>query len=286
VSYPVVTVTANEKAGVQCEADPTQAPTLYAEIPPGCPFAGIGAPITTNGSNTVYAASRNSFADLENPVSLTLNVDTTAPTITCAGDPTFAFGAATAQVTGTLSDSVSGPSSEPLSAPAPASSVGPQTASLSGSNNAGTPGSASCPYYVMPLTLHPTPVVVDRSRAEAKFSTLTSLIVREIPAGATVAVACQGKGCPFKAVRSPTTKPCPPCRLYRPAARMVTLTSLFRRAQLHVGTTVAISVDEDGTVGRYLQLTVRARKRPLYHAVCLPPGATQPATPCLPARTS
>jgi hypothetical protein len=286
VSYPVVTVTASQKASFQCELDPTQAPSAYGEIEPGCPYTGFGQAVTTNGGDVIYAASKNSFGDLENPVSLPLNVDTEPPTVTCSGDPTFAFGDASAQVIGTLSDSVSGPASKPLTAPASTSSVGSLTATLSGANNAGLPASAQCPYYVTPLTLSPAPLVTKSFKATKQFSKLSSLLVKDIPQGATVEVTCTGKGCPFKVRRNVHTEPCVGCKTSTVTLRMANVGALFAKARLRPGVTIAVIITRSNTVGRYIRYTVRAGKAPSSRSACLAPGATKPTKSCVPARTS
>jgi hypothetical protein len=286
VTVPTVTVTANQNAAVQCELDPAAAPTAFAAIAPGCPYTGAGATITTDGPHMVYAAGQNGFGDTSKPIGVPVNVDVGPPTITCKGNPTFRFGNATAEVTATLSDSVSGPASEPLSSSAVTAYVGAASAPVSGSNNAGTQGTGYCPYFVEPLSLHPTPKATLAYSSATQYVTLTELLIKDIPAGATVVVTCKGAGCPFKRHTHVRTRRCGTCKRTRPPARMVNLAGLFGGAHLQAGVTIAASIVEDGTVGRYLTFVVRDGKLAANRPRCLAAGATKPhkKQPCIPKK--
>ncbi len=280
ISDPTLSVTATQKASIQCELDPVQAPPAYGAIQPGCPLTGSGSTITTNGVHTAYAASQNSFGDQENPVSLSIKVDTASPTITCNGDPEFPFGDLTATVTATLSDSISGPQSEPLSAPVPATDLGAQTAALGGTNDAGTPGARQCPYSVTPVTLSPSPTAKWSFRTTAESTTVSRLMIRDIPAGATLEVTCAGRGCPFKGGRTVRTGSCTICKHAPAGVQMADLAPLFRRAQLAPGATVAAIIVEYGAIGKYITFVIRAGKLAVYRSQCLAPGATKPGGSC------
>ena len=286
VTVPTVAVSANEKAAIQCELDPAAAPSVYAAIGPGCPFTGSGTTVAANGAHMVYVASQNSFGDTSKPIGVAVNVDVGPPAITCNGDPTFRFGNPTAEVTGTLSDAISGPSSETLSAPAVTAYVGAATAPLAGSNNAGTQAIGECPYFVAPLDLRPTPEATWASSAKEQGVMVTALVITNIPAGATVGVVCKGAGCPFKRHKNVKTRRCGSCKHRHLKLRMVDLAPLFAGAQLLPGTTIAVSIVEDGAVGRYLEFVVRDGKLVADRAVCLAPGATKPRKkqPCIPKK--
>jgi hypothetical protein len=279
---PLVVVTATGKASVQCEADPPAAPTLYGEIPTGCAFSGAGAAVAGNGSHTIYAASQNSFGDQENPVSLSFNVDSSVPTITCTGYPLFTYGGRSAVVTGTLSDAVSGPQDEPLSQAAVTSKLGAGSAALSGSSTAGQPLTILCPYYVTPATLSPSPKAKYAFEVTATYTAVERLRVLDIPIGASVAITCSGGGCPFALRRHVKTRPCRSCKRRRPELRMVDATKLFAGAKLLPGAKLAVRITKRGAVGRYLQFIVRNGGQAAYTKHCLAPGATKPGRRCSP----
>jgi hypothetical protein len=276
-----VTVSATEKATIQCELDPAQAPAVYGAIAPGCPLLGSGSAISTNGAHMVYAASQNSFGDQERPISLTVKLDVGPPTVTCTTpEPIFPFGDPTAQVDGTLSDSVSGPASEPLTTSADTSSLGPQTTTVSGTNVAGTWGLADCPYFVTPVGLGSMPKASLKLKSSSSYGIVQRFEVSDIPAGATLEVTCKGKGCPFAQRNHVKTKRCRACT--GSGARTVNLAPLFAGAELHPGTKVAVSITKPDAIGSYVLFTVSAGKAPAQRTECLAPGATRPGRPCMP----
>ncbi len=287
-------VTANENATISCELDPPAAPSVFAAIPPGCPYTGAGASITGDGIHTVYAASQNSAGDDENPISATIKIETGAPTLQCETPPSFPFGTPGATVTATVSDSLSGPASPVASMPADTSAIGTWALTIKGYNVAGVPGYANCTYVVTPLTLHPGPVIHWQFSAARKDTTFGRMVVTHVPAQAAVNVACNGKGCPFKAAADVTGLQChgKPCvvkslqqakntaskRADRP--RTVTLTPLLARVQLEVGALLTVSVTAPNTIGSVWQFTIRRHKGPSVLTSCLAPGSSTPGKGC------
>ena len=87
VSPVTVAVSAADGSGLvtdtRCVLDPAVPPATFADLPPGCAFAGGGAPIATPGPHTVYAASLDASGNAGTPVSATFRVDSTPPVLTC-----------------------------------------------------------------------------------------------------------------------------------------------------------------------------------------------------------
>ncbi len=96
----------------------------------------------------------------------------------------------------------------------------------------------------------------------------------EAPAGATVAVACNGKGCPVRALSRAVT---------RPKGRSTGLPVLtFPRLQrvLPAGVALEIRVEQPGRIGKYTRFAVRRGRLPLRADACV--NSTEPrAVPCV-----
>lgn len=139
-----------------CVLDPTQAPTVFQEIYAACSYSG-GAAITANGSHVLYAASIDPAGDAELPISASVMIDTTDPTLTCGAKPSFPVYARHAVLTATVSDPVSGPVATQITAAAKTSKVGRVEATLTGADEAGNTTSTKCSYVVLAAKLNPTP---------------------------------------------------------------------------------------------------------------------------------
>ena len=274
VTPVTASVTTDEGATLYCELDPAQAPPAFAAFVPGCPFAGTGGQITGNGTHTVYAAGENLLGDDSLPVSASVNIDVSPPTITCATPPSFVFGTAGAQVTATLSDGVSGPAAQTLAVPADTSALGTGTVRVDGANDAGISTVTTCPYTVTPLILQPVPATSWAFRAGRAYTTVASLVVDHVPAQASVAVACDGHGCPF-ATRRASAGACGRGACVRAGAppRRVSLTALFAHRRLAPGTRLTVSVTAPDAIGRIALFTIRAGRGPAVLATCLTPGS-------------
>jgi hypothetical protein len=282
-----------------CELDPDQAVIAYDEIPPGCPYSGKGAAVTGDGMHTIYAASINSFGDKEVPVSVSLQIDTTPPTLTCTATPSFVVGTRNATVTASVSDSLSGPSSPQASASIDTSTIGSFAQTVFGTDNAGNTGRVGCAYNVVPKALESTPRLESRfARARgsrrpsggaglgvSQSETISELIVTAVPEHAAVNLLCHGRGCPFISADNVTGKWCSksPCRTHGvlwPGRHSVELTGLFKDAQFAPGSRLKISVTETNAIGRVWLFSFRAGKPPTNIVSCLEPGSTVPGAGC------
>jgi hypothetical protein len=286
VSPVAATVTTTEGAQISCELDPPSAPPAFGAIPSGCPFTGAGGQVTGDGAHTLYAASVNSFGDQEVPVSLTLNIDATPPTVTCNAAPSFLAGTPNALVTGTVADQTSGPAAAQISAAAPTSALGIRATTLSGVDRAGNVTSVSCPYTVLPLTLKPRPILNWAFNTKVRRTRVDRLLLSHVPAHAAVNLTCGGRGCPFTAATNVSGKRChgKPCKSNpssrEPARSAVNLALLFAGARLATGATLTVSVTETNTIGRVWVFTFRTLRRPTAHAACLMPGSSKPGVGC------
>ena len=287
-SSPTATVTATEKATINCTLDPGAAPPVFAAMQPGCSFTGKGGTVSGNGVHNLYAASMNSFGDQEEPIDAVVKIDTMPPTVSCNGTPSFLAGTRHATVSATVTDTISGPAAPIVSAHANTSQVGRQGVWLVAENNAGVPTQIFCNYTVLPLALKPTPRVTAVVTSGHSAATVRQLIAARVPDAAVVNVICKGSGCPFSSAVRVTGQEChgKPCqagvgkRYRRP--RSVDLTTLFAGAALVPGDRLMVSVTERNRVGWVFLLTVRSNKKPSYQVTCLAPGSTTPGRGCTP----
>ncbi|MEA2310385.1 MAG: hypothetical protein QOE28_353 [Solirubrobacteraceae bacterium] len=97
---------------------------------------------------------------------------------------------------------------------------------------------------------------------------VTLLAVRDAPVGATIRVACKGRGCPRHALE-----------LTSKGLKQITLTSHFKRP-LAPRAAIEVRITADGWIGKVLRFTMRRSKPPRNPAIsCLQPGAARPS-PC------
>jgi hypothetical protein len=280
-------VKATEGAKINCILDPPAAPPAFGAIPAGCSYTGSGAAVSGNGVHTLYAASQNSFGDQELPVDATVMIDTTPPTVSCNGQPSFRAGARHATVTATVSDAISGPVAPIVSARANTSNVGLHHATLAGVNNAGFVIDIFCNYTILPVKLKPAPSIHWTFATTGSTTIVRRLVVSNVAAQAAVNVVCTGTGCPFASAKDVTgamcgAKPCTATPKLRRHRRTVDVTALLAHAQLHAGARFSISVTKKNTVGALWQFQARTDKAPSHRAGCLQPGSSQPDTSCKP----
>jgi hypothetical protein len=98
----------------------------------------------------------------------------------------------------------------------------------------------------------------------AHYTSLRALVVRNAPAGARIATACRGGGCPFKGTKRVTVK-----RDLAPTS----LLGFFHRAKLRAGARVTVSITATGFVGRTYAYRVRIGDLPALTTTCRDPGA-------------
>jgi hypothetical protein len=274
----LVTVGAARAVDTRCTADPAAAPTVYQEIPDSCPYSGSGADIGAGGQHTVYAASADTAGDQELPISTSLMVDATPPTVTCTAEPSFLIGSA-GSVTATVADAVSGPATPTVSSAARTRRVGTQSVTVTGTNNAGGAASVKCPYKVYALRFDPAPALKwtiavvgattgpgQPSGGEPTYATVRRLLVTGVPRAATVRLKCRGSGCPVRSVV------CSARKCHRAGRGKIDLAPLFAGGRLLPGAQLTVMVTRARTNARVWLLSIR-RGRPGYRVTCEAPGA-------------
>lgn len=111
-------------------------------------------------------------------------------------------------------------------------------------------------------------------RAFRHFTTIARLVVRGVPAGASVELRCiepkpragRRRRCAFKRKGVPV-------RGSQANAR-----AALKRKSLKVGVTLEVRIVKPAAVGKVVRFKIRARKLPEVSRLCLPPGATQPGS--------
>jgi putative metal-binding protein/hemolysin type calcium-binding protein len=98
------------------------------------------------------------------------------------------------------------------------------------------------------------------------FTRVKSLVVRNAPKGARIALSCRGRGCPFRG-----TKRARVARDLKP----VGFQRFFRRARLRAGVRVRVAVTAAGLVGRTYTYRVEFGDLPAQTTICRAPGARQ-----------
>jgi hypothetical protein len=100
-------------------------------------------------------------------------------------------------------------------------------------------------------------------RVGRRVTRLRTLIVRNAPAGARIAVRCQGDGCPFKRTKRATVP-----RDLAP----VSLRRFFGKAKLRRGARVRVTVTAPAFVGRTYTYRIKVGEVPATTIVCTQPG--------------
>ena len=110
------------------------------------------------------------------------------------------------------------------------------------------------------------PPVRNRWAVGNRRTRVVQLVVRTLPATATVEVRCRGPRCPFKK------------RKVAPRDGTARLTKLFKDRALPAGTVIELRALAPGMVGKVVRYRLRTRQRlPRSTRLCLPPGAASPA---------
>jgi Ca2+-binding RTX toxin-like protein len=100
---------------------------------------------------------------------------------------------------------------------------------------------------------------------------LTRLRIRNLPAGARVAVTCRGKGkgCPRKPLR----------KTIAAATKVLAIPAPFAGRALQPGARLEVRITKAETIGRVFRYTMRKGRKPATQSLCLAPGAKK-AIPC------
>jgi hypothetical protein len=96
-----------------------------------------------------------------------------------------------------------------------------------------------------------------------KTTKLSTLVVKNVPAGSTVTATCR-KGCAKKSF------------VKRNASGQVSLASLIKKKKLKVNTAIKVVVSKPGSSSAVKVLKIRARKAPSVTTQCQPEGAAKP----------
>jgi Low-density lipoprotein receptor repeat class B len=268
--YPVTSL--------RCVSDPPGPPATFAAIAAACPLAGAGADVSANGVHSAYAAAQDSQGNTSAPVSAGFRIDTTRPTVRCAGAPSFLLGSRGGAVRATVSDAVSGAAAGTVAAAVRASAIGRKSVTLTGADNAGNRASVKCNYAVRARSLSPTPSMtwsfglVSHGRA----TTIASMKIASVPTQAALKLVCTGHGCPSKSNSAAAVKPAK-CKgkKCRARSRNVDLTRLFRGLRLSAGSRITVTATQHNTNGKAFVFAIRKAKLPKIQIGCLAPGSSK-----------
>ncbi|HXD66291.1 MAG TPA: hypothetical protein VNV17_16840 [Solirubrobacteraceae bacterium] len=265
-------------ASLRCVSDPPGPPATFAAIAPACSLAGAGADVSANGPHSAYVAAQDSQGNTSTPVSVGFRIDTTRPTVRCAGAPAFLIGSRGGAVRANVTDAVSGSAAGTVAAAVRASSIGTKSVTLTGADNAGNRASVKCHYAVRAHTLSPTPSMTwDFALvAHGTATTVASMKVASVPTKAVLKLVCAGHGCPSKSQSAAAVKPAK-CKgkKCRARSRNVDLTGVFRGRQLSVGSRITVTVTQRNTNGKAFVFAIRKAKLPKPQIGCLAPGSSK-----------
>lgn len=121
-----------------------------------------------------------------------------------------------------------------------------------GSPSGGAPGTGGTASTAPPPSVAPAiaarPVV--KSHLLGKLTVLRKLALKGLPAGASVAATCKGKGCPFKR------------KQVRVVGGVADLSTPFAKHQLAAGTLIELKATAPGMTGQTVDVKIRAGKVP------------------------
>jgi hypothetical protein len=264
-------------SATRCVLDPTGPVGAFDALPAGCPLAGAGGDVINDGTHTISAASANVAGEKEAPVSLTLKIDRTPPTVTCSPGAEFVTGGGGEVVVARVKDATSGPLSSVVYAPASVRTIGAKQARLTGYDNAGNATTVSCPYRVLG---HLTSWMDWTFDHYSRYTTVTQLDAERVPIGAVIRLACRGRGCPFVARSIRVAKRS--CRGKRCAtsstsgsstSRTVDLARLLAHRHLAPRTRLVVSITKTNLFGAMWTFTIRPARDPSNTKACLVPGS-------------
>ena len=268
--YPVTSL--------RCVSDPPGPPATFDAIAAACPLAAPGADVTANGAHSAYAAAQDSQGNTSAPVSAAFRIDSTPPTVRCAGAPAFLLGSSGGAVRATVTDAVSGALAGAIAASVRASSTGSKSVTLTGADNAGNRASVKCNYTVRAHALSPTPSMTWAFAlvSHGTVTTVSSMNIASVPTQATLKLVCTGHGCPSKSQSAAAVKPAK-CKgkKCRARSRNVSLTRLFAGHRLSVGSRIIVTITQRNTNGKAFVFATRKAKLPKIQVGCLAPGSSK-----------
>jgi hypothetical protein len=110
-----------------------------------------------------------------------------------------------------------------------------------------------------------SPITAHWDADSEKGTRVTALLVKDVPAGASVLVICAGRGCPFRRFAP------------RVAHHRASATRRFGRHRLKPGARIEVRITALASVGKVVRYAVRGGgKLPRPTQLCLPPGARRP----------
>jgi streptogramin lyase len=264
-------------ASLRCVADPPGPPATFAAIAPACPLAGAGVDISANGAHSAYAAAQDSQGNTGTPVSVGFRIDSTPPTVRCAGAPALLLGSSGGAVRATVTDAVSGAAAGTVAAAVRASRIGSHSVTLTGADNAGNRAGVKCNYTVRAHALSPTPSMTwDFALAAHGTATIVvSMKIVSVPTRAVLKLVCAGQGCPSRSQSAAAVKPAK-CKgkKCRTRSRDVDLSRVFRGHRLSTGSRITVTVTQHNTSGKAFVFAIRKAKLPKAQVGCLAPGSS------------
>jgi hypothetical protein len=117
--------------------------------------------------------------------------------------------------------------------------------------------------------MSPFPVVRISGKVGPKGALIRRLTIRA-PSGATVAIRCRGRGCPFRRADRKVA-----LAGTKTTSKTIRVRKLERRL-LHGGASIKILVSRPGEIGKYTRFKIRTGKAPIRTDLCLEPGSTAP----------
>jgi hypothetical protein len=152
---------------------------------------------------------------------------------------------------------------------------GGSTTVLSGSGGGPTGGGGSAVVGIRLLSPFP---IVRVSGIVKNRGTLLRVLTVSAPFGATVAVRCKGRGCPFKQKKQVVESKVRAAARLAPGVGLVRI-KRFGKRLLKAGSEIRVFVTKPDAVGKYTRLKIRRGRGPARIDRCLPPANLTPF-PC------
>jgi PKD repeat protein len=128
------------------------------------------------------------------------------------------------------------------------------------------PGSASALRLMAPFPIVRMSGIVRRRGIKLRLLSVSG------PVGASIALRCRGRGCPFRH-RKKVVKP---TKSSGASGGGVVRMRRFGHRLLRAGATLRVLVSSPGSVGKYTRFRIRRGRVPARRDRCLPPGGTSP----------